>query len=284
MKGSRELRKELSILEELPSPNFVVQRIISLVSAPETTVSQLHEAISMDPSLSAKILKLSNSAYYAVPKKVTKLSEAIMILGFKTVRNIALSIFTRESYFSRPIPGVDEKKLWEHMVLTAMTGEVVAEVLSFPNREEIFMAGLLHDLGKIVMGIISPRYLSEVVKYAKVAGKRFYDVERELEAPDHCELGQIVFEMWNMPDIVIETAAHHHDPFDVSEDALKDTVFMVHVANAVSNILLDGYGMNFDVPDLKPEVWKYLRLKPKIFEKILNRAQEKMSYVEEFWV
>jgi len=282
MKITRELRKELQVLEELPSPNFVVQRVVSLVSAPETTVSQLHEAISMDPSLSAKVLKLANSAYYAVPKRITKLSEAIMILGFKTVRNLALSVFTKESYFSEPIPGVDEKKLWEHLVLTAMAGEVVAEVLSFPNREEVFMAGLLHDLGKIIMGLVAPRYLSGIVEYARLSKKRFHDVETEFDAPNHCELGEFVFEMWNMPEIVVQAAAHHHDPFNAPDEALKDVVSMVHLANVVSNIVLDGYGMNFNIPLVDVEVWEYLRLRPKIFEKIVTRTHEKLRYVEEF--
>lgn len=282
MKTTRELRKELQFLEELPSPNFVIQRVVSLVSSPETTVSQLHDAISMDPSLSAKVLKLANSAYYAVPKKIAKLSEAIMILGFKTVRNLALSVFAKESYFSEPIPGVDEKKLWEHLVLTAMAGEVVAEILSFPNREEVFMAGLFHDLGKIIMGLVSPRYLSGIVEYARLSKKQFHDVEKEFDAPNHCELGELIFEMWNMPEIVVQVAAHHHDPFNAPDEALKDVVSMVHLANAVSNIVLEGYGMNFAIPLVDVEVWKYLRLRPKIFEKIVNRTHEKLRYVEEF--
>ena len=277
-----DLEKYLEGIEELPTPNFVVRRIIQLVSDPNTTVKQVQDAISMDPSMSAKVLKLANSAYYALPKKVSKLSEAIMILGFKTVRNLAMSIFTKESYFSQPIPQVDERRLWRHLVLTAMACEVVSEILSYPNKEETFMVGLLHDLGKIVMGMLNPILLRKILEYARKSKVNFYDVEKELPIPHHGEMAAALFKVWGLSEITIESARNHHTPHRVEDENSRDIVYIVHVGNVIANIVDGGHDFNFSIVDIDLRVWEALNLTPRAFKTMIESVKNKQHLIEEF--
>ncbi|RKX52650.1 MAG: phosphodiesterase, partial [Thermotoga sp.] len=114
--------KILEKVEDLPSPDFVVQRIVQVASNPNASAKEVSQVISTDPSLSSRILKIANSAYYGIPRKISVLSEAVMILGFKTVRNLALSVFTYDRFFKKidEKSPIDRKRLWRHFVVTAV--------------------------------------------------------------------------------------------------------------------------------------------------------------------
>jgi len=125
-------------IEELPTPDFIVQRIVSIASSPNASTKELNMAILESPSMAAKILKMANSAYYAMPRRITKLSQAINILGFRSVRNLALSVFTAKSFFSREFEYFNTKKVWSHFMATAISCELLSKFINFPDREEAF--------------------------------------------------------------------------------------------------------------------------------------------------
>ena len=151
-----DLKKTIQEIETLPSPDFILQKIVDTANNPGASAKDLNEVASKDPGFVAKILKLANSAYYGLPRNVTKLTEAIMILGFKTVRNMAMSIFTGKEFFSFETENLDMNEFWKHAVVVATIGELTAEIIGYSNKEELFMCGLLHDIGKSVQGVLFP--------------------------------------------------------------------------------------------------------------------------------
>lgn len=281
MTAAKVLEKVIESIEKLPSPSFVVQRIISVCSKPDASSEEVARALLMDASLSARVLKLANSAYYGIPRKITTLSEAVMILGFKTVRNIALSVFTYDMIFKNQESVVDRKKLWTHFLYTAIVSETVAEVVGYPLKEEVFVAGLLHDIGKVVYDYVFPKLFETMVKIAEKGKMNMLDVERELGMPSHELVGKKLLESWNFPDLLVFSTAHHHSVESLSSDFFLSQVSMVQLGDVLANLIARGHSFSWGNPILSPTAMRTLKMKPRLISKILERAKVKISKAEE---
>ena len=276
--------KIIEKIEDLPSPDFVVQKIMQVASNPNASAKEVSQVISADPSLSSRILKIANSAYYGIPRKISVLSEAVMILGFKTVRNLALSVFTYDRFFkgSNEQSSIDRKRLWRHFVTTAVISETLASIVGYPVKEELFIAGLLHDIGKIVYDVITPKILASVYEVASKTKKTFTDVERDLEIPHHGIIGAKLLEKWNFPDLIITTVENHHDPSSVRDSVYSEIVSMVHISNVLANLLYPGDSLSFGDPYLDPAALNDVSIKPKGILNLLEKSKEKISKAQEF--
>lgn len=269
-------------IEELPTPDFIVQRIINIASNPNSSVKDLNAAVLESPSLSAKILKLSNSAYYALPRKITKLSQAINILGFKTVRNLAMSIFTVKNFFKNEYDFFNTKKFWTHLMSTAIASELLAKTINYPEREEAFLAGLLHDLGKIAMANIMPDVFEMTIKIANHKKISFKESELLLESYSHESIGKMIFKQWALSDQIINTAGFHDSIENISDENTKMIVQITHIANITTNTLYYGYSGNFgiEIPDIN--AWNNLGLNPKKYFNYVEALKKKINDSEEF--
>lgn len=236
--------KIIEEIDKLPSPNVVVQRIIAVCSKPDASSTEVANTLMMDASLSARVLKLANSAYYGVPRKITTLSEAVMILGFKTVRNLALSVFTYDMVFKNSSSGIDREKLWEHFIASAIASETVAETMGYPLKEEIFIAGLLHDLGKVVYDLLFSDILETEAKIAQKTKKNLIDIEEELGIPPHSEVGAKLLRKWNFPDLLVLSAEFHHNVEGNPNELFVNQVSMVHIGDVIANLMMKG-GFSF---------------------------------------
>ncbi|WP_448374397.1 HDOD domain-containing protein [Fervidobacterium sp.] len=270
-------RELLGTISEIPTPDVVVQQIISTASNPNTSAKDLEKVISRDVGLSTKILRLVNSAYYGLPRKITKLSEAIVIVGFKTVRNLALSVFTYSALHSKHT-FVDHDKLWSHFMTTAIFSEHVAKSIGFMNREEVFLAGMMHDVGKLALDLIFPTYTFELSKVSEKTQEPFFLVERKCEADNHMEIGGELLKLWKFPDEYISVAQYHEKPSLNPDSPHIEMICIVHLANVFSNIFLPGYSLSYGRPYMDPLMFNILGIKPsnlKIMYNELERIFEK---------
>ncbi|MCD6551616.1 HDOD domain-containing protein [Thermotoga sp.] len=274
--------KILEGIDKLPSPNIVVQRIVAVCSKPDASSSEVANTLMMDASLSARVLKLANSAYYGIPRKITTLSEAVMILGFKTVRNLALSVFTYDMVFKNRSSSVDRERLWEHFIATAVASETVAETVGYPLKEEIFIAGLLHDIGKVVYDFLLSEILEMEVKIAQKLKKNLIEVEEELEVPYHTEVGAKLLRSWNFPDLLVYSADYHHNVNANPNELFLNQVSMVHIGDVLANLMIRGASLSWGDPVLSPFALNALRLKPRVVLKILERSKKKYERAKEF--
>lgn len=275
----RDISKKI---EELPTPDFVVQRIISIASNPESGTKELNIAVLESPTLSAKILKMSNSAYYAIPRKITKLTQAINILGFKTVRNLAMSIFTVNSYFKKEYEYFNTEKFWKHLMGTGIAAELLSNYVNYPEKEEAFLSGMLHDLGKIAMAFVMPDVFEMIVKLSKHKKVSFSKAEEMLQSFSHQQIGKVLFENWNMSDIIIDTATFHDNPNENRHENTKAIVNIVHIANISVKTLLYGHSGSFEIPIPNEVAWNELSLTPQKYKKYLDNLKEKISESQDF--
>ncbi|WGS65980.1 HDOD domain-containing protein [Marinitoga aeolica] len=275
----KEIIKKIS---ELPTPDFILKRIMDIASNPSSNTKELESAVLQSPPLVAKILKLSNSAYYALPRKITKVSQAINILGFKTVRNLALGIFVADSFFRREFEFLDSRKFWQHSISVAIASEQLAQIVNYPDKEEIFLSGMLHDLGKMVMGIITPETVEMVLNVAEYKKASFSKAESMLNVMSHQTLGKHLFENWNLPENVIYTAAFHDEPEKLEIDSFSMNVYIVHLANVSINSIYYGYSGCFDIPVPSDVVWNKFDMNIKKYMNFLNSLEQKLNESNDF--
>lgn len=222
-------------VDALPEVPQVAFRVIQLLNIPDTAVSQLAELIGADQALTAKLLRLCNSAYYGLSRKITTVSEAIMIVGFSAVKSMVLMI-TTQSTMNKGLLGYKIKpgEFWKHSLGTAESARLIARQCNDPREEESFTAGLIHDIGKMVLNQCA---LPEVYRATNLMQKEnisIYAAEARILGFNHAEAGATLADRWKFPSLLVNAIRYHHDFTLVPEDNLP---FIIAVANVTSELL-----------------------------------------------
>ncbi len=226
-------------IKKMPSLSTTVGKVMEICSRTDASPNELNRVISLDPVLTGQVLKLINSAYYSLVNKVTSLTRAITMLGMNTVKNMALSTAIIRSVTgakkSRALP---TKKFWAHSIATGVCAKLLAKANNVPimECEEFFVAGLLHDLGKMPFG---DEYI-EVLHAAKNEQRPLIELERELIGMDHQEVGRLIAQKWKLNETMTSAICHHHD-VDSAPKEQKVRVAYVALANMYANIHDLGY-------------------------------------------
>jgi len=238
-------RKIYARIEELPTLPAVIPKLLSLIDDPRSSAGDVTEIISRDPSLTAKLLKVANSAYYGFPAKISDLRHAVALLGFNLVKSLAVSIgviknFPRgkqSEYFSA-------SGLWLHslVVATAMQELERRFCPRDENHDYLFIVGLLHDLGKVVLDQFFPELFSEVLEKAN-AGEhvKLHQVEREIIGIDHCEVSAMLLTRWKFPPKIVQPIAWLHRQMLPTEVNQVDVVLL-----RLANVLAQELGLGKD--------------------------------------
>ena len=245
--SNRAVDKVIATVGDLPASPVIITTLMSLTADVNTEVDKISQALLADQSLTARLLKLSNSSFYGRAKEVRTIREAVVILGFKTLRSLVIAASTHSLYQNTSHDGI-ENKLWEHTLATAVASRLIARSLPCPLIEEAFIAGLLHDIGKLVLLEKIPDDYRKVIARVERTQGRFVEVERELLGFTHPEVGLMLLHKWSFPTMLADAVIHHHDP----EPTGNDSVTLAHIVNLGNHLAkkLDvGYG-DFTLPDL----------------------------------
>lgn len=230
----REILHKSDLIPPLPD---VVVRVLAQLSDSKTEPEDLEKSLLFDQVLVAKILGMVNSPFYGVNREIGTVRDAIMVLGFKTLRSLVLASSTGK-YMTRDYAcyGHSDKGLWRHSLAVATAARHLAQMTGQgrDNREELFVAGLVHDIGKM---LVAP-YLNE--RGVMLAPDQFVDeFEREVIGIDHCQAGALVAAKWNLPMVVQELMECHHRPIDDAEPTTSMAI--VRLADAIAHELRIGY-------------------------------------------
>ena len=238
-----KLDQLMSQVGKLPAMPHVASMILELVSDSETSAHKLQQLIDADQVLAMRILKVANSALYSLPRKVQSLQQAIVMLGFNQIRSLVLAEAIENLFKGKATRGeFIEAMLWEHSVGCAMAAKVVAKKIDSPCCEEAFIAGLTHDVGKLIMLQADPGRYNEIIQTIYNEYLPFRDLERDCFGVDHAEVGAALAERWNLDPMLAESIASHHD-----EDASGDLIDIVQMGNAIA--WKSGWGFRNE-PDL----------------------------------
>ncbi len=198
-------------IHELPTLPAVIPRILALVEDPGTSARDLSEAIGHDPALASTVLKVANSAYYGFRREVASLERAVALLGFNMVRSLAASIGVIRSLPPRTPGSVFSREgLWAHSVAVGTAARAMALRADRVDGEALFLAGLLHDVGKVVLDVFFPAEFGRALAVAAGSGEPLHRVERAVLGTDHAEVGGMLLARWNLPEAIrVPVAAHH---------------------------------------------------------------------------
>ncbi len=236
------LRKIRNFVKKMPSLSTTVSKVLEICSRPDTAPNDLNKVISLDPVLTGQVLKLINSAYYSLMNKVTSLTRAIIMLGLNTVKNLALSTaIIRSVGQTKKSKVLPIKKFWAHSIGVGVTAKLFAVALDVPmgEREEYFVAGLLHDLGKVPFG---DEY-TEVLMLTKQRQQPLVIVEQDVMEVDHQEVGRLIAEKWKLNEAITEAICYHHSP-ELAAPENRQLVAAIALADCYICLFDIGYAGN----------------------------------------
>lgn len=247
---NEKMRKLIGEMESLPSLPTLYSEIVEKVRDPEVTIEDLAETITKDISMTAKILKLVNSAFFGLGREISSVSEAISYLGIETVKSLVLTVNAFSQFEGAKLKAVSLEEIWSHSLAVASGAKQIAkaEGCSARVQEEAFVAGMLHDLGKLILGLNFPAEYVEVSRKA-VGGESWLEAERSSFGLDHADVGGALIGLWGLPGPVVETIALHHRP---TASAAKEFSPLAAV------IVADGLARNPDTGGIGEAEAKYL--------------------------
>lgn len=265
-----ELEDILGNIADLPTLPTVVMQINSMASDPQTNAADIGKVISNDASLSSKILKLVNSAYYGFPRKINSVTKAIVLLGFNKVKNIAISASVVDAFKSTgKLDGFDFYDFWEHSLATAIAAECVARECMPEVIDDAFVGGLLHDLGKVVMVNHTPETVA-VFQKARENKCTFAEASKEVLDFDQAKVGSLLAEHWNFPETLVRTIRYW--PYPQRTRQTTEVISCVHVANIVSSAMGSEAPGDYSMPVVNQEAWELLKLNEEVLAKIMRDA------------
>jgi putative nucleotidyltransferase with HDIG domain len=276
-------RRVLKRVKDIPSlPQFVMETLNKL-DDPVSSAVDVSNRLSKDEGLVVRVLRLANSAYYGLSRRITGVSEAISFLGFKTVKSIVLaaSVYKfMDSAFSGY--SLDRGQLWKHSQSVAAACRHLSEKLKVCDPEEAYIGGLMHDIGKIVLNDYVRFGYSIILRLVEEDNVPFCEAERQVLGFDHAQVGGLVMEQWNLPEAYTYITTYHHTPWELPENVkeFQNIVDVVHVCNAICIMLGVGIGADGMQYNISSDSMERIGLNDSI-ENIMGEFVDLLSTMED---
>jgi len=260
---SRDLKKRPDLTRlssgavKLASLPLVVSQALDALKNPNVSFSYVAEIIGKDTALSAKLLKLVNSALYGFPEPVDTISRAVTVVGANRLTNLALGVSLISIFDTIPKEVLDMRSFWLHSLACGVLARLLAVNAGHPNEERCFVAGLLHDIGRLVMLKNHPSHVAQTMAMSRSEDRPLYEVERDLWSFDHAMLGGRLLASWKFPGALERAVGEHHQPGlrNIHPDAA-----LVHLADIMAHTLAMGQSGASLAPALSPAVWEHLNI------------------------
>ncbi len=263
---SRELR-----LASLPD---VYYRIMEVINSARSSASNIADAVSKDTSLLARLLKLVNSAFYGFPSRIETVSRAVAVIGTKELSTLALGITAVQFFNDIPPEFVDMKSFWRHSVACGVYARLLASEKVGVSEERLFVAGLLHDLGKLVLFRQIPFSAREALEHAEKEKIPVFEAERHILGFDHAQVGGLLLREWKLPTPLETGVRFHHNPA-ASPSPLEPAI--LNVADSLAIAMGIGKSGSSVVPEIDPETWTAAGLSAGVFQPVVRQADRQID-------
>lgn len=276
-----EIENKLNKIKDLTTLPVVAHNVIQLTQSPKSSALQVGDAIAQDPALSSKVLRVANSAFYGFPQKIATISSAIVILGFANIRNIVLTASIANMV---PLKGgsghFDRLDFWKHSLACGITSKLLAKRSGMKNVEEVFLWGLLHDLGKIVLDEYFKEEFACVISLAEREGILIKYAEEEIFGVDHAAVGAIVGEKWNLPQALLKVIRFHHNP-PLANESMR-MVALVHLSDVLCRAIGMGDGGDSKIPLINADSWKLFKCNKQLIKNLFSEMEQEIANATDF--
>jgi len=258
----------------LPSLPTVYGQINEAIKKPSSSARDIGNVISKDPGLSARLLRIVNSTFYGFPSKIDTLSRAVTIVGIKQLSTLALGMNIINVFKDIPSDLIDMKSFWEHSIACGISARILAGYKNLQNTERSFVAGLLHDIGRLILYCYAPVHARNALLRAKNDNILLHKAEHETMGFDHTTIGGLLLKKWKLPISLENIVSYHHAPRK-SKDSLEPSI--VHLADIVTNALGIGSSGERFVPPLEPDVWQSIGISTNILALTITQMDRQIE-------
>lgn len=279
MNLSVDLKEAVRHLDTLPAMPVIAQKLLALDLDTDDGERAMLKLIEKDPQIAAKIIGLANTPLFGASKRVTAVSDAAMLLGITRVKSVTMGIAVMSALVKKPSGKLDMQGLWLHSLAISLAVRVISRAMPREKRpldDEIFLAGLLHDIGYMVLNHLDQARSDELqTRFANEKDRPSIEIESELLEMNHCELGAELAKFWDLPDSIIAVLRYHHDPKNPAAAAAQPLVSMVNLAEKA----LAAFGIaEYTAAAIEDTEWSNLGIDPakadELIQQIAEQAEE----------
>jgi HD-like signal output (HDOD) protein len=256
---------------EVSSLPMIHLRLDEAINNPRKSMADIAKIIREDPGLTARLLRIVNSAFYNFPSRVDTISQAVTIIGTQQLGALALATSVMQMFKGVPEGFVSMDSFWKHSVGCGLAARILATLRRESNPERFFVAGVLHDIGRLVMFIKAAEPMRDALNSSREGSRLLYEVEKDLFGFTHAVVGGLLLQTWKLPASLEEVVMFHHQPRGATKFPVETAI--VHVADVVAHAMeLGGNGEQF-VPPLDGDAWDRLSLSPGSLQTVMEQVE-----------
>lgn len=262
---------------EVSSLPMIYHKINEAINNPHSSMADISKIISDDPGLTVRLLRLVNSAFYGFPSKIETITQALVIIGTNQLRDLALATSIVSLFEGIPKDLVSMESFWRHSIGCGIAAKTLATYRNETNIERFLVAGMLHDIGRLILYKKASDQAREVLLRSKNSKTLLFLMEQEMMGFDHASLGQRLLEVWDLPLSLGEAVAFHHKPHQTTRYPAEAAI--VHVADIIVNALQWGSSGEYYVPPLEEKAWELMGLSTSILSGALDSMYQQMDEI-----
>ena len=253
----------------------VYMHLMEVVNHPYSSAEDIARVIGEDPGLTARLLRIANSSFYAFPGRIDSVSRAVTVIGTTQLCDLALATSATKLFHQIPPELIDQRSFWEHSVSTGVFARQLAACRRLPNVERIFTAGLLHDIGRAVLFICLPDLSAYLIAKTRAEQELMVELERQELGFTHADLAEALLEEWNIPESIREPAGCHHTPAGASKFPVETAI--IHLADMFSTAMELGTSGEVCVPPISARAWERLDVSDTVLPALVEDSKHQIA-------
>ncbi|MCK5149065.1 HDOD domain-containing protein [bacterium] len=261
----------------IPTLPSIFVEIRELIGNPRHSMADIAALIDKDAGLTIRLLRLANSAYYGLRNEVDTVKRALVCIGTRELQNMVFCTSVVKMFHGIPEELINMTLFWKHSVGCGLMAKSLATYIPSINPDQMFIAGLLHDVGRLLIWKQLPKKSSQILLHAQSQAMILQHAEQQYLGYDHCDVAARLLQMWNIPEIISESVTYHHQPQE-SKKYFKETS-IIHLADIIVHALELGQSGERFVPPLNPESWEALGLKSTMFIPMIRQMNAQYQEV-----
>jgi putative nucleotidyltransferase with HDIG domain len=275
--SSLEMRQKIRNRDiKLPEVPTIIFKLNDTIADPFASSDDIAQVISKSPGLAAQLLRIVNSAFYGFPSRIDSISRAVTVIGSKEISALAAGIATMEIFKDIPKNVFDTQAFTHHSLTCGVLARILAAGGNIRNTEQLFVSGLLHDIGRMVMFRYFPRQVGTMLAAAADGEACLYDVEKRVMGFRHTDIAADLFEKWKFPVALSQNVIFHHRPTSAQDPALAA---VIHLADIIAHALGEGRSGEWCIPTLDTAAWDKLRISPQTLATIIPQAIHHLNFL-----
>ena len=260
----------------------VLEEIEAALESPQCSLVTLGDAVEKDPDLTARLLRLGNSSFYGFSTRLATVTEAISLIGIQQVQDLILASSIVEQFAGVSDEFVSMESFWRHSLACGIGARLLAMERRLPKADKFFVAGLLHDVGRLVLFARAPQAAQQIFELYRRDHLLLREAETRVLGYDHQQIAEVLLQLWKFPSNLVQAVAHHHQP--TASQIAREEAAVVHLSDHLVNAMQIGSSGERHVPPLSMLAWEILRFRTDLLPAIVARIDEQIEAIQDVFL